>query len=711
MSTRKSLQFTVDSALLEELGERLVGKPYIAVAELVKNSYDADATEVEIKLFPEENFLEVNDNGHGMTEDEFIRLWMNIGSTHKTGQLSKNFSRRMTGSKGVGRLAVQYLAFEFQMSTVSEIDNTRKLLVTIKWKEAINESGYLTDVTVYYDIIEDDAGFPVGTKIRLNNLKHEWTARQIRNLAKEIWWLRSPFRSKLYTENIQGKKFDIDFISSEKEYEEVFNWQIRAIMEIWYARIVGENEQGKITISLEYPDEDPIIFHYEIEECAVQNGDWELRVYYLQQRQLYGISVGTAREYLRDFGGVYVYDSGFQLPYYGDPKNDWLKLQYDFSQRLTASELLPETMSEKGAMQFLPTLSRILGIVNISTANETNLDILITRDRLNENTKAFENLVEMVRVSIDYYAYNERKRRIEKALKKTPIEKPKPKKIIEVVELYKDSIEPIKYEEFKESIVNVAEEFQSEAEATAEQVSIIGPLATIGISTLAIEHEIKWQTKTLDLIINQIEDITYSEDRNELRKKINTIKRDLKEWSTRVKNQRSLYDYFKDAENLTSKDRYPIRIIVEDIMEQVKILAPDVIFDTSQIEYNLLPLASLVEWTSIFQNIFLNAFNAMLDSEKKLISIKTIFKGDQRMINIQDTGVGVDLENSDELFKPFVREMKTSLARKELQYGGSGLGLTIIRLIARNIGCSVSFVEPDPGFSTAFTVKWSEKNG
>ena len=47
-----TLFFTIDAALLRELGERLVGKPHIALAELVKNSYDADATEVTIKFLP-----------------------------------------------------------------------------------------------------------------------------------------------------------------------------------------------------------------------------------------------------------------------------------------------------------------------------------------------------------------------------------------------------------------------------------------------------------------------------------------------------------------------------------------------------------------------------------------------------------------------------------------------------------------------------------
>ena len=699
MPIEKTLKFTVDSALLQELGERLVGKPYIALAELVKNSYDADSMVVDINFHPNENYIEINDEGQGMTEDEFEKFWMKIGSTHKSGSQSRKYKRSMTGSKGVGRLAVQYLAREFEMSTVSDTNTTKKLTVKINWEDAINIGGYLTDIQVKYLIFEDSKGFDKGTRIKLSGLKHQWGIEHVRGLAKEIWWLKPPFRTKFYTEVDKGKIFDINFNSSERDYVEVFNWQTKAINEIWYARIVGFNENGNITISLEYPDEDPIVYEHFLKECEVENGEWELRIYYLYNRQPFGISVNDARNYLREFGGVYVYDGGFQLPFYGDPRNDWLKIQYDFSHRLTASELLPEEMREKGGMQFLPTLARILGIVNISTANEKELNILITRDRLNEDTSAFRHLVEMVRVGLDFYALTERKRRIKESIEKAPIDKPRPKKILEVLDLYKDSIESTDFPKIRKAIQKVTEEFESEAEAIAEQVSVIGPLATAGISTLAIEHETKWQVNTLDSIIVQIDEISFEEDRNALRKKINTLKSDLLAWSKRVRRQRTLFDYFKDTDNIKIRNRFSIKVIIEDTIEQVGILARDVQFDTSQIEFGLLPTASLVEWSSIFQNVFLNSFNAMLDSEKKLISVKTIYEGDGKEILIQDTGYGIDLTNSEALFKPFVRKLKVSPDMKQLEYGGSGLGLTIVRLIARNIGCTVSFVKPDKGFN------------
>jgi HSP90 family molecular chaperone len=123
-----TLPFTVDSALLQELGERLVGKPHVALAELIKNSYDADANQVTIEFLPEEDRIEVRDDGHGMDLDEFKNYWMRIGSQHKSQQgVSRRLKRPLTGSKGVGRLAVQFLAHDLELDTVSSKDRHHKI--------------------------------------------------------------------------------------------------------------------------------------------------------------------------------------------------------------------------------------------------------------------------------------------------------------------------------------------------------------------------------------------------------------------------------------------------------------------------------------------------------------------------------------------------------------------------------------------------------
>ena len=82
--SEREVSFSVDAQLLRELGERLVGRPHIALSELIKNAYDADATVVEIDASPER--IVITDNGHGMTYDEFADTWMRVGSVHKASQ-------------------------------------------------------------------------------------------------------------------------------------------------------------------------------------------------------------------------------------------------------------------------------------------------------------------------------------------------------------------------------------------------------------------------------------------------------------------------------------------------------------------------------------------------------------------------------------------------------------------------------------------------
>ncbi|PYV15512.1 MAG: hypothetical protein DMG21_14840 [Acidobacteria bacterium] len=86
-SVRKGdLRFAVDSRLLFELGERLVARKSVALAELVKNSYDADATKAVVRLHnvtKEHGQITVEDNGAGMTPPMIKKTWMRIATDDK----------------------------------------------------------------------------------------------------------------------------------------------------------------------------------------------------------------------------------------------------------------------------------------------------------------------------------------------------------------------------------------------------------------------------------------------------------------------------------------------------------------------------------------------------------------------------------------------------------------------------------------------------
>lgn len=715
------INFTIDSALLRELGERLVGKPHIALAELVKNSYDADASTVTIRFLPDEDRIEVQDDGHGMDFDDFKKFWMRIGTTHKDQKReSKNWNRTMTGSKGVGRLSVQFLASKLELITVPEEHKENWLKAEVDWDEAVS-AGDLTKASVMYDLHSEPPPFEKGTLLVLKDLKQEWSAESVQLLARELWWLQPPFRS-----NANGGEGDpglsIRFESSQKEFETIFNQQMRAILGIWSARVIGKNERGTVLLAIEFEGEAAQTHEYHIKDLPhndgkydlgtnLNDGSFEIRIFTLKYRKPHGIKVDDARAYFEAHGGVHVYDGGFRLPYYGDPRNDWLHLEIDHSHRIFISELLPESLQQKYAhtqrLRYLPTIERLFGVVNVNTSQEPGLKIMITRDRLAEG-KAFDDLWRMVRYALDLYAMEEAKRVYEKQSKAGKTLPERFAQFEEVLEYYKTEIPEPVFKDLRNRL-HEANEVAAASEAKAkEEIGLLGALATAGISAVAYQHELTKQFGVIRDIIYQIQHIQTNDQK--LQTALDQLASDLAKWVERAEATNALFDYLADAENTRVKQRFRALSVLEDIKRQTRFLARGMDVEIQNIDETLrLPEGTLAEWGAIFQNVFINAFNAMLDSERRLLQVSFYMNGQEKGIMIQDTGSGVNLKDAERLFQPFERAAQISSQRRNLGYGGSGLGLTIVRLLSERIGCNVGFVPPENSFNTAFLLRWRER--
>jgi len=408
-----AIKFTVDAALLSELGERLVGKPYIALSELIKNSYDADANNVAIRF--EKDRIEIIDNGHGMNFKEFESFWMRVGSQHKQQQrYSRRFQRPMTGSKGIGRLAVQFLAKEISMQTVSDKNTSSEIQVYINWAEA-HKAGELTEAIAKYKTTKPSVVYPNGskhgTRIILRGLNQAWKTEDITYLAREIWPLQPPFRTASggVTEE---EAFEVNLDAPDKDAVEYFRNQMEAVLNIWDAKINGslipatKTKNSQVELTLEFKGAEKILHKFDMPKSNLNSIEFEIRVFTLMGKQPSGIVVDDAREYFKRFGGIHVYDAGFHMPFYGTAEGDWLRVQYDQASRVSKSNLLPEEFQEPRGLQFLPTLSRTFGVVHVDTAKERKiakengledkgdyLQIQVTRDRLVDNS-AYETLIE-----------------------------------------------------------------------------------------------------------------------------------------------------------------------------------------------------------------------------------------------------------------------------------------------------------------------------
>ena len=175
----KIARFTISAALLEELGERLVSRPDVALAELIKNGYDADASTCVISLEDEE--IVVADNGHGMTESEFLNNWMVVSSQAKGLQrFSRRYKRAMAGSKGVGRFSARFLGNTVMLTSVTQDPETSKrtrLAALFDWTK-ISREETISSIEIQYTVEPvADESLPNGTVLRIGGLRRE--AKQI----------------------------------------------------------------------------------------------------------------------------------------------------------------------------------------------------------------------------------------------------------------------------------------------------------------------------------------------------------------------------------------------------------------------------------------------------------------------------------------------------------------------------------------------------
>src|SRR5438093_106699 len=112
------LRFDVDCGLLFQLGEGAVNKRSVALAELIKNSYDADATHVIVEfknVARPGGEITILDDGSGIPFSRIRDTWMRIATTEKEDQpTSPIFGRHRAGAKGIGRFATRRLATQLE---------------------------------------------------------------------------------------------------------------------------------------------------------------------------------------------------------------------------------------------------------------------------------------------------------------------------------------------------------------------------------------------------------------------------------------------------------------------------------------------------------------------------------------------------------------------------------------------------------------------
>lgn len=219
-----TLKMSFDPHTIEHLGIKMYSVLPNAIAELIANAYDADATEIHIKLFNKngDKRIVVSDNGGGMTFDEINENFLRIGRKRRDSDngLSLIKGRKVTGRKGLGKLAFFGIGDVIKITTIKDGYST---LFTLKWNDLINTRG--NDYEPEFHISECNS--QQGTIIELSSLKRK-SDFDLHSLAISI--------SKLF--NFFDRDFHVDIsynngtpieINNTLKYENIngqFYWDI-----------------------------------------------------------------------------------------------------------------------------------------------------------------------------------------------------------------------------------------------------------------------------------------------------------------------------------------------------------------------------------------------------------------------------------------------------------------------------------------------------
>lgn len=747
--------FTVDAALLQELGERLIGRPHIALAELIKNAYDADATTCEVEI--EKDRITISDNGEGMDEGTFTSLYLRLGTQHKREAISsKRLGRPLTGAKGVGRLATQFLGAKLKIESCRENSKSPAVVASIDWSKIVSGEELArfpvnTDTKDRKGIEAFPDGSRHGTRIIIENLRAELDDEDVRELGREVWLLRPPFnqfgRDGSHKDRDDPKNFEIRFLSENESLEERFDEIFDDLTKrVWRAKISGRIENGRELdtgfIEVEFRDGYPTNSPYEVFSDSVELSrlkaldtradqstgnpeqfgkpllnsiEYTIYVYRLERKQAASVPLTELREYLMKFGNVSIYDAGFRLPYYGID-TDWLLNARDQARRLSVSSLLPSKWGlETRYLLELPAPGRIFGVVEVNTSIEGRvakksgakpgewLEIQAGRDRLHDNP-AYGQLQAFVRYGLDLYANRYAARSVraaESVADREPVER-KYKRVVQVLEQNRDQISEVVYGEAIKEAKEAEKAAKSQDNQFTQRIAAIAPLAAAGMTALAMTHELNREVRFLQSAERRLRNIAKEHRLSDLSDEADQLRSSL----DRLRALQSLFSPLLSAEDREERARLRVDPVVRGVVDGMAPLTPGLEIVTRIDEDVRFPPAPLAVWNALLQNVIANAWNACLASSTAKVEIVGFENASDGVLWVSDTGTGIDLDDAERMFDAFERKLEVPREQASLAIGGQGLGLAIVRMLAETHKAEVAFVEPEKGYATTFQMKW-----
>ena len=719
--------------LLTMLGEQLIKNEQIALEELIKNAYDADADWVKVNfvdfginekkndIFVKENSkIIIEDNGCGMDLQTIEDSWMNPATPNKRtvdGEKPKMTSKKhriIQGEKGIGRFAILKLGRNIKITTrpatspvefvidydLSEYDDDfltqngqeKKLYIdnlTIPVNDRKPEIITKREVIVNNRIFKEENQH--GTHIEISNLKGEWSLLMIQEVNEESQKLESIFEQIANRESRQ--KIEIGFVCNNERLtysnEMVENLSI----------LMKDSSVLKITDGC-YLEKDAT-FSYTLNGVAYKlplvdpqiSGLKLFRKQFVIGEDLFGKTLlrgSTCGDFKFNFF-VFDFAADKESSFYLDKKDkETIKKHriYLYRDKIRvapygdADDDWLEIDKKRGVGRAGDYLSndQVVGFVDISKRGNPNLKDKTNREGIIEkgnSTKDFKMLLHCFLLFIRQHPYRQYQERINQQKEQ------KIKELRVVMSKFDELKGHISDNSHAMTIYNdLVKSYKVEQKFYTDGLSKTEDLAAVGLSVETASHDMSMMlNKGVDAVDNLIKDIEGGVLNDEqIENELHVIRGMFSFVKDRMRDIQLLFKSSKQR-------RRPIRVY--DLLEKVEkiykrtLLREHIDYKVNKIGSPIIASCTDAVILQLLINLFDNAVYWLTSPNIVERRIIITLDGDQQQLIFSDNGPGIRDDD-----KPFIFEAFYS--GKE---DGRGLGLYIARQLLQRMGYSISLAE------------------
>jgi signal transduction histidine kinase len=701
---KEIVPFKFHPRVFNSLGADLVTDDIVAIIELVKNAYDAGANKVTISFLKEaenkktknddENgsekiFLEICDNGHGMTKKIIKDAWFTIATPYKEKnnavKIDDIIDRTVSGEKGLGRLSTARLGSLLEMYTKAEGEPCWK--VSLNWDKIVDTDNISDTGGVLEEAQFPHDNYKTGTVIRIKRLYKDWADEDILRISVEdlknnLSRFISPF-----SDMKQYGKFGI-FIKTPLSASEIkittpkyLNYPIYSILgemgdngiiKYEYKYSNGQNKRTKKGVLNEIDDKEigqeyKFCGPFKFELRAWDYDDNSMDIF----RNRFDIKKAELQRSISYHKGISVYRDGILALPKTDVSRDWLGLDLRRISRIGAR------ISNR----------QIIGYVSITAKNNPKIIDASNREGFKNNAevKTFKNYLFKIVQRLEYFRNEE----------KNDADHQDPPFSDILGKIFpgnlKDKIETIiSNNGTYNDILNSIREYEIETEKAQDDLSkrayYYSRMATIGTLSAFIIHEINGRT----IDISSLHTNLRKYEKQQIIKWL-PIKKPLERSENAVDSLVSLANRFSP---LAIKKVNKSKCVCDPIAELNSVITAfeqDLKKKKITVKFNNISVILSVfpgELSSIYYNLFSNAVYWLNKKEKndRIINVNFSLRSDKiRLIVLfQDSGPGIENGMEEKIFWPGIT----------FRSDGFGMGLTVASELVSQYSGRMTLIKP-----------------